>query len=158
MKGPGSDRGGGSVPVRELSAGVVVVRETPSVCLYLLLRAYSYWDFPKGRVEEGETPLEGARREVYEETRIDDLELPWGQEYIETPPYARGKVARYYVGRTREADIVLPVSPDLGRPEHHEYRWLPYSRARRLLVDRVARVLDWAHEVSGCKGRAGEGP
>lgn len=141
---------------RELSAGVVVVRETPSVCLYLVLRAFNYWDFPKGRVEAGEAPFDGAQREVFEETRIQDLEFPWGREYIETPPYGRGKVARYYAGRTSTTDIVLPFSPELGRPEHHEYRWLPYSRARRLMVDRVARVLDWAHRFTGCNRQPGE--
>jgi 8-oxo-dGTP pyrophosphatase MutT (NUDIX family) len=34
-----------------LSAGVVVVRQTADGWRFLLLRAFSHWDFPKGMVE-----------------------------------------------------------------------------------------------------------
>ncbi len=133
-----------------LSAGVVVIRQTPTGCRYLLLRAYRYWDFPKGEVGSGEDPLEAACREVREETGITVLEFRWGEVYMETPPYGRGKVARYYLAATPQEAVVLGVNPELGRPEHHEYRWLDYAAARRLLVPRVQAVLDWAHRTSGC--------
>ena len=41
----------------------------------LLLRVYNYWDCPKGVVEPGEDPLATARREVREETTLDDLDF-----------------------------------------------------------------------------------
>ena len=81
-----------------LSAGVVVVRQAASGWLFLMLRAYRNWDFPKGLVENGEDPLHAARREVTEETLIDDLQFAWGEHFFETAPYSRNKVARYYVG------------------------------------------------------------
>jgi bis(5'-nucleosidyl)-tetraphosphatase len=130
-----------------LSAGVVVVRREGDVRKYLLLRAYNYWDFPKGIVEAGEDPLEAARREVEEETGLRDLNFRWGHGFSETEPYGKGKVARYYVSETTEDEIVLPVSPELGHPEHHEYRWVSYQEACKLLVPRVARILDWAHAL-----------
>jgi bis(5'-nucleosidyl)-tetraphosphatase len=130
-----------------LSAGAVVVRRERDVCNYLLLRAYDYWDFPKGIVEAGEDPLEAARREVEEETGLRELNFRWGYGFSETEPYGKGKVARYYVAETTEDEIVLPVSPELGHPEHHEYRWVSYQEARKLLVPRVARILDWAHAL-----------
>ena len=37
-----------------LSAGVVVVRNVQGSWLFLMLRAYRNWDFPKGLVEPGE--------------------------------------------------------------------------------------------------------
>ena len=43
-----------------LSAGVVVVRQAAAGWLFLMLRAYRNWDFPKGLVETGEDP--SARR------------------------------------------------------------------------------------------------
>lgn len=134
------------MPDRILSAGVVVVRRVDGEWRVLLLRAYKNWDCPKGEVEPGEDPLASARREVREETTIDDLEFRWGEDHVETPPYAKNKVARYYLAGTRTVDIELPVNPGLGAPEHHEFRWLTFDAARGLVVPRIAAVLDWARE------------
>ncbi len=130
-----------------LSAGVVVVRRFESSWRFLLLRAYRNWDFPKGMVEDSEQPLQAARREVTEETGIDDLQFPWGAVYRETPPYGRGKVARYYLGETRQEWIELPVSPELGRPEHHEWRWVTPCEAANRLSGRLQPILEWAIET-----------
>ena len=87
-----------------------------------------------------------------EETAIDQVELAWGDAYYETEPYAGGKVARYYLGRTTRTAVRLPVSAELGRPEHDEYRWVSVSAAGGLLGARVAAALRWARTRSGCSG------
>ena len=127
-----------------LSAGAVIVRPTDTGPRLLLLRAYNYWDFPKGEVELGETPLEAAHREVAEETGIVQLQHPWGELYRETAPYGKGKVARYYLAITTQTSIILPINPELGRPEHHEFRWATPEEAAELLSDRLQPILDWA--------------
>ena len=137
-------------PAERLSAGVIVVRPTADGPRFLLLRSYRYWDFPKGQVEPGETPLAAARRETSEETGIDQLDFAWGEDYFETEPYARGKVARYYLGRTDAPRVTLGVSPTLGRPEHHEYRWVSARRAGTLLNPRLRRALAWALRRIDC--------
>ena len=119
---------------------------------YLLLRAFRHWDFPKGVVEAGERPRDAAVREVAEESGLAALEFRWGEAFCETEPYARGKVARYYVAESPSGEVHLQVSPELGRPEHHEYRWLDYREARALLVPRVQRVLDWAEAIVAASG------
>jgi len=129
---------------RILSAGIVLVRAQDDHWRFLLLRAYQYWDFPKGRTETGETPLEAARREVAEETGITDMRFHWGEDYTETGPYARGKVARYYLAETPTREVTLGIAPALGTPEHHEWRWVDRSTAYRITAPRVRRVLDWA--------------
>ena len=115
----------------------------------LLLRAYNNWDFPKGLVDPGEEPLAAARREVAEETGLAGLAYPFGDEFRETLPYAGRKVARYYLAETGESKIELPVSPELGRPEHHEYRWASFDEAEELLPPRLAVVLEWARQTIG---------
>lgn len=129
--------------IRVLSAGVAVVRWANGEWRLLLLRAFQYWDFPKGKVEPGETALEGACREVAEESGITDLNFQWGDIYFETGPYGQGKLARYYLARTDSDQVVLGVSPELGRPEHQEYRWVTFDEAFRLASPRVRRVLKW---------------
>lgn len=129
------------------SAGAVVFRRTERGARILVLRAYKNWDFPKGLVEPGEDQLATAKREVQEETGLAELDYPFGDEFRETAPYAGRKVARYYLAETGEVEIELPVSPELGRPEHHEYRWVSFAEAEELLPPRLAVVLEWARQT-----------
>lgn len=134
----------------KLSAGVVVIRRTADGWRVLLLRVYGYWDCPKGMVEPGEDPLTTARREVLEETGIADLDFAWGEQFFETPPYSKGKVARYYLASTVTEKTLLGINPALGRAEHHESRWMSFDEAIALAVPRLQRVLGWAREtISG---------
>jgi len=126
-----------------LAAGMIVFRRCGDEWRCLMLRAYRLWDFPKGMVEPGEDPLAAARREVEEETTLRALAMPWGEEYCETAPYG-GKVARYYLAESPDAAVALPVSAELGRPEHHEFRWLNAGDARKLAPPRLQPVLAWA--------------
>jgi 8-oxo-dGTP pyrophosphatase MutT (NUDIX family) len=130
-----------------LSAGVVLVRQTEGGWRFLLLRAFNHWDFPKGMVEPGEEPLAAAVREVREESLIEDLEFSWGEVSTRTGPYSRGKVACYYIAQTSTADVTLPVNPELGRPEHSEFRWVDFDEAVKLVSPRVRPVLSWAAQV-----------
>ena len=131
------------------AAGIVVVRKAADGWLVLLLRAYRNWDFPKGLIEAGEDPLSAAIRETREETSLDDVRFCWGLDYTETAPYAGGKIARYYLAETARADLVLPISEELGKPEHDEYRWLTFATAATLLAPRLQRVIDWAEKRIG---------
>ncbi|HXS20772.1 MAG TPA: NUDIX domain-containing protein [Steroidobacteraceae bacterium] len=132
-----------------LSAGVVVVRDSPAQWRFLMLRAYRNWDFPKGMVEPGEDRLAAARREVREETLIEDLEFKWGEVFKETEPYGNRKIARYYLAATRTEKISLPVNPELGRPEHNEWRWVDRDAALSLASPRLQLVIRWAAEILG---------
>jgi 8-oxo-dGTP pyrophosphatase MutT (NUDIX family) len=133
-------------PAIHLSAGVAVSRrDARAGWLFLLLRVFRSWDFPKGMVERDEDPFAAAVREVREESTIADLEFPLGRDFIETGPYGRSKVARYYLGLTRTARVTLPVVPELGKPEHHEWRWVDYEQGLGLVSPRVLPVIEWAN-------------
>ena len=132
-----------------LSCGIVLARQTEGGWMTLLLRAYHHWDFPKGLCEDGETPVDAAIREVQEETGIDDVAFEWGDRYKETGPYSRGKIARYYLGRTERREVALLVNPEIGRPEHCEFRWVGHEEAIRLTTPRVRPVVTWAADLLG---------
>jgi len=100
-------------------------------------------------VESGEDPLAAALREVREETLIQDLAFNWGEVYRETGPYANRKIARYYVAETRTEKVSLPVNPELGRPEHNEWRWVDVDTALSLASSRLQPIVRWAAETVG---------
>lgn len=133
----------------KLSCGVVVVRRSDDGWKTILLRAFHNWDFPKGIREPGEDPLQAALREVREETGLHDLVFDWGDRFFETGPYSKGKVARYYLGITREHEIVMGISPETGEPEHSEWRWVSFDEAYDLTSPRVRGIVQWARQVVG---------
>jgi 8-oxo-dGTP pyrophosphatase MutT (NUDIX family) len=61
----------------EVSAGGIIYRRTGvEPARFLLIRdSYDNWGFPKGHLEDGESPAEAARRETGEETGLDRLVL-----------------------------------------------------------------------------------
>jgi 8-oxo-dGTP pyrophosphatase MutT (NUDIX family) len=136
-----------AAPPYRLSSGVVVVSLAQRKLKFLLLRAYRNWDFPKGLVEEGEEPIDAALREVREETTLEDLSFDWGLAFMDTGPYNKGKISRYYIARSKETHIRLPINPDLGKPEHHEACWVDFSKAVSMVSPRLKPVVQWAHAI-----------
>ena len=132
-----------------LSCGIVLARPADDGFRTLLLRAYHHWDFPKGLREDGEEPLEAAQRELAEETGILDIEMRWGDRFMETGPYSRGKTARYYLAATAVESVTMGPSPETGVPEHHEWRWVSFDEAYDLASPRVRTVVTWARQVIG---------
>lgn len=55
------------------SAGGIIVG--PEGKIVLVEQHANSWSFPKGGIEEGETELEAAVREIYEETGLKDITL-----------------------------------------------------------------------------------
>jgi 8-oxo-dGTP pyrophosphatase MutT (NUDIX family) len=128
-----------------LSAGVVVVNLSNRKLHFLLLRAYRNWDFPKGMVESGEAPIDAALRELLEETSIGEVSFDWGPIFMETGPYRKDKVARYYIARSKQRHVELKVNPQLGFPEHQEACWVNFEKALSIVSLRLKPVVQWAH-------------
>ena len=127
------------------SAGIVIIRHERDLHKVLFMRSYSYWDFPKGGVEENENKFEAAIREVQEEAGITKLEFKWGRTYHETESYGKtNKTVSYFIAETTQSEIVMGINPVMGKAEHEEYQWLTFDEARYLSVDRITKVLNWA--------------
>lgn len=132
--------------IKQYSAGVVVIRNEASKWLFLILRCYRNWDFPKGGLDTGESFIDAAIRETEEETSIKDLNFNWGDTYCDTTIYANRKVARYFIAQTEQSLISLPINPALGKAEHDEYKWATLEEARNILPSRLQPILEWAFE------------
>ena len=55
----------------------------------------------------------------------------------------------YYLARTDQEAIRMGISPETGRPEHHESRWVDFDTAYDLAAPRVRMVVRWARQILG---------
>ena len=107
------------------------------------------WQMPQGGIDDGESPLEAARRELYEETNIASIlplaEAPRWLSY-DLPPEAavgrwkgryRGQTQRWFAfrftGEDREIDIAQPGGGAF-KPEFEAWAWRPLDDAPMLVV------------------------
>jgi len=129
--------------IREKSAGAVVFfMNSLEEREYLLLHYPSgHWDFPKGNIEPGETPLVTAYREVEEETGISKDKLLLIENFRREISYyftSHGtlvyKTVIFFLMRSLSKDVKLSW-------EHKGYKWLPYPDAIRLATFKTAKNL-----------------
>jgi bis(5'-nucleosidyl)-tetraphosphatase len=137
---------------KERSVGAVIVATIHKNTHYLLLyypinprTKLGYWDLPKGHVEQGESELDTAKREVAEETGLKDIRFVRGfrntiRYFFQSNGKTVVKTVAFYLARTRTLQILVSI-------EHCGYVWLPYEEARRHVKYQNAKeILKKAHE------------
>ena len=131
------------------SAGIILVdlsKEKPKV---LCLRAYKNWDWPKGRLAASENHIQAAIRELEEETGYTVEDIEFVKELIAKPEsvtYGSGKSAKtatyfYAALINTQKEPVLPINPELGHPEHEEWRWVQTDQLRDLMPARLSDIV-----------------
>lgn len=125
------------------SVQVVIFRQSGSAREYLLLRRLSshggFWQSVTGSLEEGETPVQAAVREVREETGIicqeDELiDLRITNTFEIAPQWQ----IRYAPGITHNEERCFALMVEsrkviIDTKEHQEYIWAYYEQARQML-------------------------
>ena len=82
------------------SAGVIVIDRAGGTPTVLCVRAYSNWDFPKGQLDEGESHVEAAIRELAEETTLTLADIKLNGLQTPSVTYGSGskkKQATYFL-------------------------------------------------------------
>jgi bis(5'-nucleosidyl)-tetraphosphatase len=145
---------------RHISAGMIVFNRSSGRCRFLLvlsrLTKRPLWEFPKGGVDEGETLLQTALRELEEETgiRSDSVQLVSGFEWRESYRFTSGretertliqKDVTYFLAETSVVEVTLAAS------ELSEYAWLELEEAtRRIKYPERRKMLKEAAQTIGC--------
>lgn len=144
------DRNGRRKCDLEVSAGGIVFRQAPGdpVARFLLIKdSYGNWGFPKGHLEDGETPAAAALRETEEETGLCDLSMQGPIRVIDWHFRFRGRHIHKY------CHFFLLESPGAATcPQLEEgitdCRWCPLDEALQALSYENARgVLKRAGEM-----------
>jgi 8-oxo-dGTP pyrophosphatase MutT (NUDIX family) len=124
----------------ERSAGTVLFNDNDGKLEYLLLHyPAGHWDFPKGNIEKGEAEMDTVRREVKEETSLDNIEFVNGFRKKIMYNYRRGgklvyKEVIFYLAKTNAKNVKLSF-------EHQGYKWLNYNDAMKLLTYKNAKMI-----------------
>lgn len=109
--------------------------------VFLVQHRAGHWGFPKGHPSEGETPLETAKRELYEETGLIVAQLLSQEVLEESYEFERDqsvikKTVRYYL-----ATVVNPLEISIDKNEILEGKWIVIQNAPSLLTFAEARRL-----------------
>ncbi len=133
--------------IEETSSGVVLFRKENEKILFLLLHYPSgHWDFVKGKMESGESPLVTAIRETKEETGIIDVKfLDYFEEWIQYNFQFNGELVQkkvvFFLGETKTKDIKISH-------EHLNYTWMDYSTAmEKITFDNAKTILSKSYAL-----------
>ena len=97
------------------------------------------YDIPKGARKPGETFLECAKRECFEETGI----IP---DRIIAGPFVDGPLA-IWIGQTDEELVIISENPETGEREHEGYEWLKPKDIKNKSLDFLKPSIDWAEKT-----------
>ena len=115
----------------EKSCGAIVYRKHHGNLEILLIKHVNsgHWSFPKGHVEEGETEIETALREIKEETGIDVIIDPTFRETVSYfPRKDTQKVVVYFIGKAKGYEYTKQEE------EIADIRWVDVGHANTVLT------------------------
>jgi len=130
------------------SAGAVIVNTDGLVLALERKKIPSSWQFPQGGLEQGEEPLDAIKREILEETGIQEshlellgtlprwlaYELP---EELRNKKIGRGQVQKWFLFRFKGLDTDITLG---DQKEFKAWKWTS-------MQDLLPKVIDFKQSV-----------
>jgi bis(5'-nucleosidyl)-tetraphosphatase len=124
------------------SCGFLIVRGDP-ISEFLLMQHDDRWDLPKGHVDPGETEMECALRELWEETGIKerDIEVVEGFRFtLDYPVFDQKRGG--HLDKTLVIFLArLKQSVGIQTTEHIGFEWFGWSPPHRIQQRTIDPVL-----------------
>ncbi len=125
--------------LKEFSFGAVIYKMKNDIPLFLLVNSKrsGIWGFPKGHIENGESEIETARREIFEETGIKNIEFI--KNFRQEDVYIINDAANRTDERQVEKHSIyflasaLEDALDFDKNEILELKWANINQAQDLL-------------------------
>ena len=120
---------------KEKSCGCVIIENNK--VLLILQQNDAYWGFPKGHVENGETEIETAKREVKEEVGLD-------VKIDESKRYVTNYIVRNEIDKTSVFYMATPIGGKIQKQDSEvkEVKWCTFEEALTLITfDNLKEVL-----------------
>jgi 8-oxo-dGTP pyrophosphatase MutT (NUDIX family) len=128
------------------SAGFIIVRQRDGSWEVLGLRVWGKIDIPKGHLESGESDLDAARRECFEEAGINvsKKDMRWGTIHFTAERPQKDVVI--FLASTDQKPEIKP-NPETKQYEHDGYRWMSWDDLRRFSYPYLRSAIDWAQST-----------
>jgi 8-oxo-dGTP pyrophosphatase MutT (NUDIX family) len=125
--------------LKEFSFGAIICKIKNDSLLFLLINSKrnGIWGFPKGHIENGESETETARREIFEETGIKNIEFI--KNFRQEDVYVINRAANCRDERRVEKHSIyflaaaLEDALDFDKNEILELKWTDINQAQDLL-------------------------
>lgn len=129
--------------VKDKAIGVIVYCEFPRSVKFLICKhKKGHWSFAKGHKEKGETPIETAKRELFEEAGIKKVEfysrkIELKEKYLFTDrnKIKIKKTVDYFIAKAESKKIKI------DNREIIDYRWALLKPAQKLLTFRQSKRI-----------------
>jgi 8-oxo-dGTP pyrophosphatase MutT (NUDIX family) len=124
---------------KEFSCGAVIykIKNDNPLFLFVSSKRNRIWGFPKGHIENGESETETARREIFEETGIKNIEFieNFRQEDVYIIDGAASRTGERQVEKHSIYFLALALEDtlDFDKNEILELKWTAINQAQDLL-------------------------
>ncbi len=130
--------------IKDYSFGIVpILKRKDGILQFLIIQGAkgNNWAFPKGHKEGDETEIETAKRELFEETGISEVDLIDGLRYTESFETIKNGVPAdksvvFYVGFVTNDDVTIQEE------EVSDFKWATYEEAMNVFIyENPKRIL-----------------